>query len=242
MLEHGRTQRDVAWEFGVSQNCISNVCQRYQQTDSFRRRPGSGRRRATNAADDRYLSLLARRNPFQSTRVLEGQFRHATANHLSDQSVRNRLHANNLASRRPVVVTRMTAAHRRARVAFARHQSRWTFNQWSHVLFTNESRFSVDQPDGRIRVWINVGQRHTPQFRVEHNRWGGGSVMVWGGISSTHITVLHIVQGNMNAMNYRDDVVQPIVLPMANIMGRGFIRMDDNARPHRARIVKGSVT
>ena len=41
----------------------------------------------------------------------------------------------------------------------------------------------------------------------------------------------------MNAANYRDNVLKPIVLPMAAAIGQNFVLMDDNARPHRARIV-----
>ena len=58
--------------------------------------------------------------------------------------------------------------------------------------------------------------------------------MVWAGISTLRRTELHIVQGNMNALNYRDNVLQPIVIPMSNLIGPGFILMDDNGRPHRA--------
>ena len=152
MLEHGRTQRGVARQLGVSQSCIRNVWQRYQDTLGYRRRPGSGRRRSTNAGHDRYLTLLARRDPFQPARVIQNEFRHATRINIGAQTVRNRLHEGHLFSRRPHVVPRMTAAHRQARLAWARQHVRWNANQWSHVLFTDESRFSVDHPDGRIRV------------------------------------------------------------------------------------------
>ena len=41
----------------------------------------------------------------------------------------------------------------------------------------------------------------------------------------------------MNAQNYRDNVLVPIVVPIANEMRPNFILMHDNARPHRARII-----
>ena len=61
--------------------------------------------------------------------------------------------------------------------------------------------------------------------------------MVWAGILTHRRTELHIVHGNTNAINFRENVLQPIVLPIANLMGAGFILMDDNARPHRAMII-----
>lgn len=237
LLENGATQRVVAVEYGVSQTCIRNVWRRYQENGNYQRRPGSGRLRSTDARDDRYLTILARRNPFRPARVLRNEFQHATRIRFSDQSVRNRLHEVQLHARRPHVVPRMTDAHRRARLAWAREHLRWNINQWSQILFTDESRFSVDHPDNRVRVWRTRGQRYDPQFAVSRDRWGRGSVMVWGGISANQRTELHVVQGNMNAINYRDNVLEPIVVPMAARMGAGFTLMDDNARPHRARIV-----
>ena len=51
MIQDGRTQRDVATELEVSQSCIRNVWRRFQETQSYRRRRGSGRPRATDAVE-----------------------------------------------------------------------------------------------------------------------------------------------------------------------------------------------
>ena len=61
---------------------------------------------------------------------------------------------------------------------------------------------------------------------------GGG-----GGISITGKTPLIIVDGNMNAIRYRDEILTPVVFPYLRTLGAGAIMQDDNARPHRARII-----
>ena len=237
MIQEGRTQRYTARELGVSHSCIRNVWRRFRETQSYSRRPGSGRPRVTSAVDDRYLTISVRRNPFHSASRIQNEFQQATHIRISTQTVRNRLREVGLHSRVPRVVPRMTAEHRRRRREWAREHSRWNVRQWSNVLFTDESRFTVDHSDGVQRVWRGVRQRNNPQFTAEMNRWGGGSVMVWAGISAQGRTDLHIVQGNMNALNYRDNVLQAIVLPWRRRIGGSFILMDDNARPHRARII-----
>ena len=62
--------------------------------------------------------------------------------------------------------------------------------------------------------------------------FGGG-----GGISITGKTPLIIVDGNMNAIRYRDEILTPDVFPYLRTLGAGAIVQDDNARPHRARII-----
>ena len=42
----------------------------------------------------------------------------------------------------------------------------------------------------------------------------------------------------MTAVRYRDEVLRPIVLPYVGAVGEGFIFQDDNARPHRGRVVQ----
>jgi hypothetical protein len=47
----------------------------------------------------------------------------------------------------------------------------------------DESRFCLDFHDGRRRVWRQKKERFKNCCVAEHDRFGGGFVMVWGGIS-----------------------------------------------------------
>jgi hypothetical protein len=46
------------------------------------------------------------------------------------------------------------------------------------IVYTDESRFTLFRPDGQRR-----GERFADACVLERDRFGGGSVMVWGGIS-----------------------------------------------------------
>ena len=76
------------------------------------------------------------------------------------------------------------------------------------------------------------GERYTDCCVTEHDRFGGGSVMVGAGISIDGKTDLHVI-----AVRYRDEILYPIVRPYAGAVGDCFILMDNNARPYRARVV-----
>jgi hypothetical protein len=62
--------------------------------------------------------------------------------------------------------------------------------------------------------------------------------MVWGGITARNRTQLVIIDGNLNAATYRDDVLAPAVVPFLQRHGPGIILQQDNARPHAARAVQ----
>ena len=62
--------------------------------------------------------------------------------------------------------------------------------------------------------------------------------MVWAGISATAKTDLVFIDGNLNGQRYINEVLTPHVLPFLRQMPvPDPIFQDDNARPHRARIV-----
>ena len=61
--------------------------------------------------------------------------------------------------------------------------------------------------------------------------------MVWGGISMNGKKTLVIVPGRLNGQRYIDEIITPHVIPYMHNLGPGSTFQDDNARPHRARIV-----
>ena len=106
--------------------------------------------------------------------------------------------------------------------------------QRRRVLFTDESRFTLYCTDGRRRVYRRRVERFADACVVERNRFGGGSVMVWGGIAHGIKSQLIIVAGNMTAARYRNEILRPVAVLL--VQQRNLILQQDNARPHVARV------
>ena len=66
---------------------------------------------------------------------------------------------------------------------------------------------------------------------IQRDWWiGGGSVIVWGGISLEGRTNLHVLaNGNL------DEILRPIVRTYAGVVGPGFLLVQNNAWPHVCR-------
>ncbi|GFW62048.1 HTH_Tnp_Tc3_2 domain-containing protein [Trichonephila clavipes] len=103
---------------------------------------------------------------------------------------------------------------------------------WSRVIFSDESRFSLVRP---TRVWRRTGQRSDPAFIVERHTAISQGVTVWGAISWDTRSSLVVLQGTLTARRYVDDILTPIVLPMLSSRP-GAIYQQDDARPHTARL------
>ena len=236
-LQDGVGLREIGRRQGVHHAIIQRLRDCFNATGSTAERRRTGRPRATSIRQDRFLVLSALRQRTATANNLRGQLR-ATANVvISDQTVRNRLREVNLRARRPAVRPVLTPAHRVAHLAWARAHVAWTRQQWARVLFSDESCFTRLFHDGRTRVWRRPGTRFQNANVQERDRYGGGSIMMWGGIGRNYRTPLYRVQGNLTGLGYRDNMLQPLVLPAMQALGPGAILQDDNARPHRARVV-----
>lgn len=156
---------------------------------------------------------------------------------ISPQTVINRLRERGIKPRRPYVGPVLTARHRNARLQWCTLHRRWLARQWHQVLFTDESRFTLQKADGRKRVYRRRGERYADPCVLEVDRFRRGSVMVWGGISHDGKTDLVVVRGNLNAQMYRDNILAPVVIPHINRRRGHTVFQHDNARPHTARIV-----
>ena len=103
-------------------------------------------------------------------------------------------------------------------------------------MFSDESRFCLDFHDGRIRVKRLATERFLDDCICEHDRYGGGSVMVWAGIMSSQRTDLVPIQGTLTGERYVQQILTPHVCPLAQQFGPCFIFQQDNARPHTSRV------
>ena len=157
---------------------------------------------------------------------------------ISAQTVINRLREHGIRPRRPYIGPRLLPRHRRDRVQWCRAHVGWRAGQWHEVLFTDESRFTLEKADGRDRVYRRRGERFSDACVKEADRFRGGSVMVWGGIRHNGKTDLVILGGNLTAQRYRDEVLAPVVVPYVNAQNGNVVFQHDNARPHVARLTQ----
>ncbi|GFU76204.1 transposable element Tcb2 transposase [Trichonephila clavipes] len=135
-----------------------------------------------------------------------------------------------LFARRPVRCVPLTPAHRRRRSLWCREHRNWRDNEWGRVLFTDERRFSLSSNSHRILIWRERGSRNHPSNIIERDRYGGRSVLVWGGIMFGSRTDLHIFDaGSVNGTRYCNEILLPYVRLFRGAMGLQFLFMDDNA-------------
>ncbi|GFT20584.1 HTH_Tnp_Tc3_2 domain-containing protein [Trichonephila clavipes] len=82
------------------------------------------------------------------------------------QTVYIRLGHIGLYARRPVRCVPPTATHCRLRLTWSREHALWTPQQWSCVMFSDESRFSLQSDSRRTLIWRVPGTRYHQENTV----------------------------------------------------------------------------
>ncbi|GFT17803.1 transposable element Tcb1 transposase [Trichonephila clavipes] len=113
---------------------------------------------------------------------LSRQLSSATGTTVSSQTVYRRLGHIGLYARRPVRCVPLTATHCRLRLIWSREHALWTPQQWSCVIFFDESRFGLQSDSRRNLIWRAPGIRYRQENTIERHRYVGARWLVWGGI------------------------------------------------------------
>ncbi|GFS76610.1 transposable element Tcb2 transposase [Trichonephila clavipes] len=237
--EMGLSHADAVRSLNVSRCVVNRLWNQYQTKASGSRRHVLGRPRAITPEGDHFIVLSARRRRRISVPQLVADHSIASGRRISASTVRRRLHNSGLYARWPDVCVPLNRRQRSARLSWAREHVSRTRPRWASVLFTGESRFTLESDSGRLLIWRERSTRYHQSNTVERHSYRGGGIMVWAGISLGGHTDLHTFQGGtLTAVRYQDEILYPYIRPYASAIDNDFILMNNNSRPHRAGIVE----
>ncbi|CAF0938671.1 unnamed protein product [Brachionus calyciflorus] len=122
MRKQGKTLETFGKELNRAISCIKRIIERYNETNSYKDRPRSGRPRISTQKDDRNLIRLVNKNRTESSHMLANQWKLSNGKSASSSLVRRRLLANKLEWKFAVNKPRLSTNHVKARKAFCKWQ------------------------------------------------------------------------------------------------------------------------
>lgn len=232
--------KSIGRKIGCSISAVSKTISRFETTGSPLPRERIAKRKLLSSKDDSYLKLCAKRDRRKSLNAITQEFnigrRSINLKQVSKSTVRRSLLSMKMRGCVAVKKPFLRPANIKKRLAFAKKHLNWTAEQWSRVLWTDESKFEMFGNKRRLYVRREPNERFKSNCLVPTVKHGGGSVMVWGGMCSSGVVPLYRIKGIMDQKVYHSILIHHVVPGGLKLIGNGFILQQDNDPKHTAKL------
>lgn len=227
---NGKSYREVGRLFGFSHTAIRKLFNKYVQTKSITDLPKSGRPSKSSQRERRNLLRICRTNPKWTSRMLQSAW---NTNKLISLSTVKRIlnkakYFGRIAARKPL----LSRMHKKNRVLWCNAYRRWTENEWSKIIFSDESMIRLYERK-REYVWRPKNTRYNNDYTTGTVKHGGKSLMIWGTINYDGSRMLVRCPPRLNS----DEYIKILSEHFVPFYDSEKIFMQDNAPIHKSKKV-----
>jgi hypothetical protein len=122
---------------------------------------------------------------------------------------------------------------------WCKERCHWTVENWKHVIWCDESLYTMWQSDGSVWVWWMPGEWYLPACIVPRLKFGKDSITVWGCFLWNGLGPLVILHGNINTEGYENILTCCVLSTVEDQFGGDdCLYHHDSAPSHKARSVR----
>jgi hypothetical protein len=136
---------------------------------------------------------------------------------------------------------RLTLAHRKRRLIFAETHAQMPESFWDSVIFSDETPLHIYHSIRGQRVWRRVGEELKEGYYEPTVKHGGGSLMVWGCLTSSGVGWSCALPEGIDSETYIEILEGEMLLTRDHYFpGRkDVVFQQDGAGVHTAKVVNG---
>lgn len=234
---HGQeTMRTVAQQFHVSTMAVSKLVKKYRCTGSTADILRKQRPKKLKQKDLKRVKRAVEQKPKRSLEKTKA----ALKLDVSKETLRKAIRDMGFESCRPRRVPQISEKNIKARVSWASEHLLRPESYWLRLCATDESRFTCIGNDSAIRVWRKKGEALKPSCTVGRKQAGGGSVLVWGGLSIKGPGPLVWLKGTVNSTRYQA-LLHDTINPWLKSLPFDAIMLQDGAPCHTSRATRATL-
>ncbi|GBC31699.2 IS630 family transposase [Rhizophagus irregularis DAOM 181602=DAOM 197198] len=211
--EAGDSERTISEKTGYGKTTIHNIISKYKKTGAFSIASRSGRPKKLTERDKRHLKVIVTQNRREPVEKIVKNFAESTGKVICKNTMKNTLYNMGYHSCTALRKPNVSERNRKIRLKWARERRLWTINDWKKVVWSDESRFTLFQNDGKIRVWRLQEEKYNINCLVPTMKHGGGGIMMWGCFSWYGLGPLVRIDGRINSERYIEDILGYHVVP-----------------------------
>lgn len=141
--EQGKSQVEISRTVKCSRRAVQLTLERFAATGTHSDRPRTGRKRVTTDREDRKLVRESLKNRKKKSSELAAEFSVASNKTISARTTRRRLQEAGLKGCKARKKPLLSDNNKKARYAWALKYQHYTEEDWSNIVWSDESNFEV---------------------------------------------------------------------------------------------------
>jgi transposase len=233
----GKTDSQVSKQIGCSVSALRQWRRKFREGSSLTSEKRCGRPLALNARSQRMLVRKFISEPNLTAQEVSKE----EAFSLTPQTLRKYLQKNGFQRKTPLKKPFLSKKHQVKRLDFVKRMIQDCDALMHRLVFSDETCIVLDQDTSKIKIWRRSEDKYRPKCLALRRSGVPKKLMVWGAISVHGPGSLFFIEGSLNGELYLkmlEEIVGPDLERLKRMNGEDYIFVDDNATPHRCKIVK----
>lgn len=241
--QKGLGYKKIADKLVIRRTTVQNIVKKFKKFGTVADLGVSGRPRCTTRRIDRQIISKIGKNPRLSASTINKDMNKEHNIHVSNQTIRNRIHQEGFKGRSPRKKPFLTKRHIARRFAWAKKYESWTLEDWKRVLWSDETKVNLFGSDGVTHVWRKAGDADKAKYCKPTVKHGGGHRMVWACMSWKGVGNFEIIDGIMNSNYYRDILDRNLLASKRKLrLVNNFTFQQDGDSKHTSKLLKNWFT
>jgi hypothetical protein len=224
---------------GVIPQTAHQIVKKYKRFKSVVNREGRGRKKILTNKEQHIIKRMVIKNRRISSVKVADDFNNSYHKKVSPKTIIRTVKQFEINRRTARKKPYINLRNRKKRMAFANKYLSKDNTFWNRVLWSDESKFNLFGSDGHIKVWRKAGEELNEDCLQPTIKHGGGSVCVWGCMSSSGTGNLVFIEEIMDRYLYVDILNNNLKQSAKKLkMGRTFIFQQDCDPKHTSKLAK----
>ena len=238
-FKNGKSVRQIGEIVNLSASTVQHIIERYLHENRVESKGRSAPNKIFSASEERYIVRKIKVNPKLSAPKLVVDVHQELGKSCSAETIRRVLREHDFNGRVARKKPFISKKNQICRLKFAQEHVCKTHDFWNTVIFSDESKFNIFGSDGMSYVWRKKNRELNKENLRATVKHGGGSVMVWGCMSSAGVGNLEFIEGTMDKNMYLN-ILRSNLLQSAENLGikEKFRFYQDNDPKHKAAVVQ----
>jgi transposase len=239
LVKAKKSLKEISQILDIPYSTVRRIAKKYASSSCVNRKKGSGRPKILAPDELAIIEEKIAADPKKNCTILANEMLLERGVSVSAETMRRALHGLKLVSAVPAKKPFLSSSSKSRRLSIAESWILRPFAYNERIIFSDESRFTIFQSDGRFKIWREEKKRYDAKNCVPTVKFGGGSVMVWGCIGYNGVGNLEIIDGIMDSIKYIR-VLSTNLFKSARLLhlGADFVFQQDNAPCHTSRFTK----